>query len=202
MRERRFSNLYDIRGGKVNSFLFLIFFPLALLVLLHTLILFSIKWFKCMQHVGDGGSISSCGWDLHPSCKCPLFQASGRCSPALFVPLPPCVTRFQFQIKGDRKGEPGNKNEIVKRADKFACFISFFFCKSQRLAVIHFTSSITSRDFMTHYLLFPKGDPPGVCLLRTPGPEKRKAESDVPSTIKHRISKSQHFTLHSQLFFI
>lgn len=155
-----------------------------------------------MQHVGDDGSIFSCGWDLHPSCKCPHFQASGDCPPALFVLLPPCVTRFQFQINGDRKGEPGNKNEIVKRTDKFACFISFFFFKSQCLAVIHFTSSITSRDLMTHYLLFPKGDPPGMRLLRTPGPEKRKAESDFPSTMRHRISKSQYFTLHSQLFSI
>lgn len=98
----------------------------------------------------------------------------GTGASALFVLLPPRVTLFQFRVNGDRKGAPGNKNEIVKRADKFACFISFFFSKSQCLAVIHFTSSITSRDFMTHSLLFPKGCPPGMCPLQTPGPERAR----------------------------
>jgi len=123
------------------------------------------------------------------------FQASGHCLPDLFVLLTPHVTCFWFHINGDREGEPGIKNEIVKRADKFACFISFF-SKSQRRAVIHFASSITSSDFMAHDLLFPKGGPPAVCFLRTPGPEKRKAESDFPSTTSHRISKSQYFSVH------
>lgn len=154
-----------------------------------------------MQYIDDGGSVSSCDQDLYASRKCPHFQASEHCHTAILVLLPPCVTFFQFQINGDRKGETRNKNKIVKRADKFACFISFFFFKSQCLAVIHFKSSITSRNFMTHYLLLPKGDSLGMCLLRTPGPEKRKAESDFPSTMKH-ISKSQYFTLHLNIFFL
>lgn len=79
-----------------------------------------------MQHIGDGGSISFCGWDLLPSCKCPHFQASGHSPTALCLLLPPCMTYFQFHINGDRKGEPGNKNEIVKGADKFVYFIFFF----------------------------------------------------------------------------
>lgn len=154
-----------------------------------------------MQHIGDGGSISFCGWDLLPSCKCPHFQASGHSPTALCLLLPPCMTYFQFHINGDRKGEPGNKNEIVKGADKFVYFIFFFFSKSQDFPEIHFTSSITCRDFMTYYDSYTKGNPPGMWLLRTPGPEKRKAESDVLSTMRHRISKSQHFALHSQPFF-
>lgn len=128
MRESRFSKRYDITEEKVNSFFFLIFL-LALLALLHTFTLFSIKWFKSILYAGDGGSSSSGGWDLNPSGKCLPFQARGHCSLVLFVLFPPCVTCFQFQINGDRKREPGNKNDLIKRTDKFACFISFSFSK-------------------------------------------------------------------------
>lgn len=48
------------------------------------------------------------------------FQAGGHSPTALCLLLPPCMTYFQFQLKEHRKGEPGNKNEIIKRADKFA----------------------------------------------------------------------------------
>lgn len=43
---------------------------------------------------------------LHAS----ALTLAGTGAPALFVLLPPRVTLFQFQVNGDRKREPGNKN--------------------------------------------------------------------------------------------
>lgn len=118
-----------------------------------------------MQHVSNAGSVSPVSeiCNLHGNVM--TFRLAGIV-PLLFGGfLPSYVTCFQLQINGCRKG---NRNKIVRRADKFACFIFFFFSSSQHLAVIHFTLSITSRDFMTHYLFFPKGKPPG--MSSTPGP--------------------------------
>lgn len=146
-----------------------------------------------MQHIGDGGSISFCGWDLLSSCKCPHFQASGHSPTALCLLLPPSMTYFQFHINGDRKGQPGNKNEIVKGSDKFVYFIFFFFFKSQDFAVIHFTSSITCRDFMTYYPLLYKRQSSRDVAAQDTWP--REKEGRVRCSIHHEAQDFQIPTL-------